>query len=146
MNVEDELLQKFYRVPANRHLGLKLVTRSPEEAVVSMEVLPEFIQETGVLHGGLISALADTAAVYLFKPDLPDGQTLAGIEFKVNFLSSAYRDRGPVVAKSRLIQRGGHVGVADVLVLQAGKLVAKGTFTYLFLPEKLDVECERPAT
>ncbi|MFH1349541.1 MAG: PaaI family thioesterase [Pseudomonadota bacterium] len=136
MIVPEELKKGFYRIPVNRHLKFELVSRSPEEAVVSMEVLPEFIQETGVLHGGLIGTLADTAAVHLFEPDLPEGKTISCIEFKINFLSPAVQGGGSVVARSRLIRRGNRVGVADVLVVQEDRLVAKGTFTYLFFPRK----------
>jgi len=84
------------------------------------------------LQGGIISSLADTAAVYLFTPNLPKSQTISGVEFKINFLSPAFEDKGQVVARSQLIKKGIHIGVADVIVLQAGNPVAKGTFTYLF--------------
>ena len=132
MSLSQKLLQEFSQVPINRYLGLKLLDRSPQVAVVSMNLLPEFTQETGVLHGGIISVIADTAAVYLFAPDLPDGQTMASIEFKINFLHPAVADRGPVLAKSQLIKKGSQVGVAEVSVVQGDILVAKGTFTYLF--------------
>ncbi len=86
MRDRQEIHEAFSRVPANRYLGFKLVSQSPDEAVVEMQVSPDLMQETGVVHGGFVSALADTAAVYVFHPYLSDDQSMASIEFKMNFL------------------------------------------------------------
>ncbi len=133
MSARDRTPQGFASVPANRFLGLRLVSRSAEEAVITMEVAPDHIQETGVVHGGILSAAADTAAVYLFHPDLADTQSMASIEFKMNFLRPATADGGPVPARSRLLRRGRKVGVCEVELTQADQVVAKGLFTYLFI-------------
>ena len=97
-----------------------------------MRVNADQIQETGVVHGGFLSALADTAAVYVFHPYLPDGESMASIEFKMNFLRPARVERGPLVARSTVLRRGRKVGVCDVEVTQASVVIAKGLFTYLF--------------
>lgn len=132
MKNHEEIHQAFSQVPANRHFGFRLVSQSLEEAVVEMEVKPDLIQETGVVHGGIISTLADTAAVYVFHPYLPDGHSMASIEFKVNFLRAARVDRGELVAHSIVLRRGRKVGVCEVEVTQAKVIIAKGIFTYLF--------------
>jgi uncharacterized protein (TIGR00369 family) len=127
-----DLDQKFLDVPANRYLGFQFVSRSAEGACISMKVMPDQLQEEGVLHGGIISALADTAAVYAFYPDLEPTRTMTSIEFKINFLNAALPGKGAVTAKSRILKRGKRTGVCEVEVTQAGKLVAMGIFTYLF--------------
>ena len=132
MEEREEIDRAFSRVPANRHLGFRLVSQSMEEAVVEMKVNSDQMQETGVVHGGLLSALADTAAVYVFYPYLPNGQSMASIEFKMNFLRPARVDLGPLVAHSTVLRRGRKVGVCEVEVTQASMLIAKGVFTYLF--------------
>jgi uncharacterized protein (TIGR00369 family) len=124
--------QKFLDVPANRYLGFQLISLSAGGARISMEVMQEQLQETGVLHGGIISALADTAAVYALYPDLEPTRTMTSIEFKINFLNAALPGKGTVTAESKVLKRGKRTGVCEVEVSQAGKLVAKGIFTYLF--------------
>ena len=133
MEEHEEIQQAFSRVPVNRHLGLRLVSRSAETAVVEMSVHQDQVQEGGVVHGGLLSALADTAAVYVFYPSLPEGQSMASIEFKMNFLRPARVDRGPLVARSMVLRRGTKVGVCEVEVTQDNLAIAKGLFTYLFM-------------
>jgi uncharacterized protein (TIGR00369 family) len=130
---QEKLFRKsFHQVPINRHLGFEVVARSPEGASILLPVRAEFVQEEGVIHGAIISAVADTSAVYVFHPDLAANETMTSIEFKINFLRPALAHRGPLLARSRLIQRGGRIGVCDVEVTQDSKLVAKGSFTYLF--------------
>ena len=123
---------RFDSVPINRHLGFTLVSRSPEESVVTMPLRPEFIQEGGVVHGGVLSALADTAAVYTFWPYLSEERSMTSIEFKVNFLSPVRPGGGDLTARARVIRRGRTIGVCDVEVSQHEKPVVKGLFTYIF--------------
>lgn len=126
----------FDGVPVNRHLGFRLTQCKSGTATVEMQVRAEHLQEEGVLHGGLLTTLADTAAVYALMPDLaPDG-AMTSIEFKMNFLRPAKLDRGILRATSRVVRRGRKIAVCDVDVQQAAVQVATGTFTYLFLDPK----------
>jgi uncharacterized protein (TIGR00369 family) len=93
-----------------------------------------YVQEKGVIHGGIITTLADTAAVYAINPDLPPGKTMTSIELKVNFLRPAAADGSPLLARADVIKRGQRVAVCRVDVLQSEKAVATGIFTYLILP------------
>lgn len=108
------------------------MSRTAHGARISMEVRQEQTQEQGVLHGGIISALADTAAVYAFYPDLEPNRTMTSIEFKVNFLNAAQPGKGTLTAQSKVLKRGKRTGVCEVEVAQGDKLIAKGIFTYLF--------------
>jgi uncharacterized protein (TIGR00369 family) len=132
MSDPDRSLPPYSQVPVNRYFGFRLLSRSSEGASVTMEIHPDHLQEEGVVQGGIISALADNAAVYAFLPDRGKDETMTSIEFKMNFLRSALPENGPLTAESRVIRRGRHVGVCEVDVAQAGKTVAKGIFTYLF--------------
>lgn len=128
----DSIRESFAAIPINRLLGLRLESRTAAGAVVAMEIRPDFEQEMGVVHGGIVTAIADTAAVYAFIPDLDDDLTMASIELKLNFLRPAFLDRGEVVARSKVLRRGAQVGVCEVEVTQGDELLGKGLFTYLF--------------
>lgn len=128
-------LDNFLQVPVNKLFGYTLISRSSQEAVISMEARPEYAQEAGVVQGGIISAIADTAAVYAFLPDLDEGQLMTSIEFKINFVRPVEPKSGPIVARSKIVKRGQTVGVCEVEVTQSENLVAKGLFTYLFFEQ-----------
>jgi uncharacterized protein (TIGR00369 family) len=121
----------FDQTPCNRLLGLQLVRAEPERTEVLLPLRPELLQEEGVVHGGLIAALADTAAVYLLLPALDDQRAATSIEFKLNFLAAARLAGGPLRAVGTLLRRGGTVAVCEAEVFQADLRIAKGTFTYL---------------
>jgi len=121
----------FGRVPVNRHFGFSLLSLSRGVAEIAMPLKRFFLQEEGVVHGGVLTTLADTAAVYTVYPFLEDGETMSSIEFKVNFLRPVFIDDGSVTAKAKLVRRGKRVALVEVDVFQARRLTARGMFTYL---------------
>ena len=130
--MDDPAFARFVeRVPVARFLGYRLVSRTDSEAVLAAPVRPELLQVDGCVHGGMIATLADTAAVWLLYPDIPEDRTLTSIEFKLNFTRPARLEAGDLLARARLVKRGRTVALSDVEVSQSDQLVAKGLFTYL---------------
>jgi uncharacterized protein (TIGR00369 family) len=132
----------FPEVPSNRWLGLQLRTQDERGATVVLPPRRELAQEYGVVHGGFLSALADTAAVYALLPRLRDGEGMTSIEFKVNFLAPADPAGGELVARATVVKAGRTIRVAQVDVHQvagagaadaAPKHVLTGLFTYVVL-------------
>jgi uncharacterized protein (TIGR00369 family) len=123
----------FESVPINAALKFSLVCTSGG-AEIRMPLQSWFGQEGGVVHGGIITAIADTAAVYSILPDL-DGssQSMTSIDLKINFLRPARLEGEALVATSRLIKKGRTVAVSAVEVRQGESHVATGLFTYLIL-------------
>ncbi|MBK7877073.1 MAG: PaaI family thioesterase [Planctomycetes bacterium] len=129
--MNTRLLEAFNHVPVSKHLGLELVALDATTATVVLDPKAELTQGYGFVQGGVISALADAAGVCLFLPESLDAANVTSIEFKINFLRPVPAGSGRLEARAKLVQRGQKVGVADVDVMQAGKPVAKGLFTYL---------------
>jgi uncharacterized protein (TIGR00369 family) len=121
----------FDATPVNRMLGFVLQERSAARVVVDLPVRAEFLQEEGVVQGGLLTALADTAAVYLLWPDLPPHRAMTGLGCSMQFLSSGRLEEAPLRATAVPLRLGRTVAVCETVVEQGGRLVAKGTFTFL---------------
>ena len=121
----------FANTPCNRWLGFRLLERSAERVVIEQTVRTEMLQEGGVVQGGLLTALADTAAVYLLWPDLREDQTMTGTTVSMQFLAGALPDNEPLQAEAVPLRIGGTVAVCESTVRQGSRLVAKGTFTFL---------------
>lgn len=124
---------RFGTVPVNARLGFELRSHDESGAVVAFTPRPEHTQEYGVVHGGILAALADTAAVYALHPVLADGQGMTSIEFKVNFLAAARPGAGEVVARSTMLRRGKTLAVLQSDVHQGETHVLTGIFTYVIL-------------
>jgi uncharacterized protein (TIGR00369 family) len=134
MTGDSRAFELFSRTAVNRFLGLRLVLHTPARVEVQMSARPETGQEYGIMQGGILSALADTAAVYLLLPDAMDRGNVNGVEFKMNFLRPVITDGSDLTAVATPVKIGRRVAVCSVDVLQGERLVAQGTFTYLVEP------------
>ena len=133
MAVPERVQQIFERTPINQYLGFRMEVCEPGEAVLSMEPREEFLQEGGTVHGGIVSALADSAAAYSFVPSLTEGERLTGVEYKVNFLEPALADGGLLLARASVLRRGRRLGTTEVSVSQLDRSIARALFTFMFL-------------
>ncbi|MCA8966760.1 MAG: PaaI family thioesterase [Planctomycetes bacterium] len=121
----------FARTPCNRFLGIELVDASRERVELSLPVRDEFLQEEGVVQGGILTALADMAAVYLLWPYLPADRAMTGTGCAMQFLAGASVADGPLRAVATPLRVGSTVAVCESELFQGGRRVAKGTFTFL---------------
>ena len=121
----------FEQVPVNRWLGFLLRERSPARVVIEQPVRAEMLQEGGIVQGGLLTALADTAAVYLLWPDLGPDRTMIGTNAAMQFLGAAHQHLGDLRCVATPLRVGRRIAVCESVVHQGDRLVCKGTFSFL---------------
>jgi len=118
-------------VNAQMTLGATLGIRmfgGPEEVDATLECAPGLCTAAGVLHGGVLMALADSAGGVCAFLNLPAGATTATIESKTNFLG-AVRE-GTITARARPLHVGKRTIVIETDVLDSsGRRVARTTQT-----------------
>jgi len=115
-----------------RLLGFEVLRCGLDGAEVRLPVRADFLQEKGLVQGGILTTLADACAVYPLIEGLAEGTTVSGVELSLSFLRPARLGAGELVARSRVIRRGRRLAVCHVVVEQGGVEVARGLFTYLF--------------
>ena len=92
----------------------------------------ELTQAYGVVHGGAIATLADTAVAFAVMTLIQPGEKVTTAEFKINFFSAV--TSGEMFGEGRAVYTGKRLVVADMEVKdQNGKLLAKGIATYAIL-------------
>ena len=131
MNLPPDLAELFRNTPVNRTLRFELHSHSEERCELSMPSSGDFAQEEGFIQGGILIAIADTAAVYLVHPGLDPAKTMTSIESKMNYFRPALPDQGRIWARSSVLKRGRRIAVCEVDIHQDERYLAKGTFTYL---------------
>ena len=129
----DAALRLLSETAAWQSFGFSRSTSAPDSLELELVDLERWVQPHGVLHGGVLSALADTAAVARLYVDLPRDRKLTSIEFQLNFLRGALAHRGPLSARAEVVRPGRRVQVAEVSVHQGERELARGLFTYLVL-------------
>src|SRR5882762_11062306 len=110
-------------------LGFHVESLAPGRAVLTMQVkeLPKQIHD--VVHGGVLAALADTAAAIAAYSVVPQGAELATIELKINYLSAV--PGGKIKAEGKVLRAGRNFVVTECEVFNAkGGLAAKALLTF----------------
>ncbi len=103
-------------------------------ATVSLELKRRHLQYQGIAHGGLLTALADTAATFACNSALRLGQDSVTLELKMNFLAPVRS--GTISARARLLHRGRRTTVAQVEVIDStNRMICAGLFTMLITGE-----------
>ena len=111
------------QMPLCDTLGMRLYGDA-EEVDATLAWAPELCTAAGILHGGVLMALADSAGAVCAFFNMPQGSHTATIESKTNFLGAVRA--GEVRARSRPLHVGKTTVVVETDVLDAsGKLVAR---------------------
>ncbi|HLP51544.1 MAG TPA: PaaI family thioesterase [Chitinophagales bacterium] len=91
----------------------------------------------GTVHGGVISAILDSAMGCSLHTLLEAGTGYTTLELKVNFIKAITIQTGPVRAIGKVINQGGRTALTEAKLVDAnGKLLAHATSTCLILKHK----------
>ena len=120
-------------MPLCATLGFRAVTWDREEVVLSLDWAPQLCTSGGLLHGGVLMALADAAGGACAFANLPEGAAgTSTIESKTNFLRGIRS--GTLTASARALHVGGTTIVVETeLRGEDGRLVGKVTQTQAVL-------------
>jgi uncharacterized protein (TIGR00369 family) len=127
---ELALLEKVFRqVPYARLLGLEFVSAERGAATFALEAREELTRMGGILHGGAVVSLMDTAAACAVHTLLEPGGRTVTVDLTVHFLSPA--SSGRVEARATVLRRGRRVIILGVEARDGeGTLIATSTMTY----------------
>lgn len=88
----------------------------------------------GLVHGGFVATLLDSALGCAVHTTLPAGVGYTSIEMKVNYLRAVHADSGELTARGWVVKPGRRVAFAEADVRDAaGKVVATGSSSLLII-------------
>src|SRR5271156_1819700 len=116
-----------------RQMGFKLVKATRGRVLLQIKVDARHLQVHGVVHGGVLAALADTAGGLASYMACPLGTRVATVEMKINYLEGV--ERGTVTADAQVVRIGRHLAGVDCDVTDdTRRLVAKALMTFFVGP------------
>ena len=116
-----------------KQLGFVIDKAERGKVTLRMPVKALHKQVYGVVHGGVLAALADTAGGLATYMACPRGTRVATVEMKINFLEAV--EAGTVFAEAEVVRRGRHIAVVDCDVRDdRGRLVTKALMTFFVGP------------
>jgi uncharacterized protein (TIGR00369 family) len=81
--------ESFSRQALMRTLGVSLTRVEPGEVHLSLPYSPEFAQQNGYLHAGVVAGIADSANGYAAFTLAPRDTDVLAVEFKINLMAPA---------------------------------------------------------
>jgi 1,4-dihydroxy-2-naphthoyl-CoA hydrolase len=109
--------------------GFVLQYAGPGRAGLRLDAQARHKQLHGVVHGGILAAMADTCSAIAAYTTLPAGTALATIEMKINYLEAI--PGGRIRAEARVLRKGRNFVVTECDVFDGkGSLAAKALLTF----------------
>ncbi|WP_210569452.1 PaaI family thioesterase [Streptomyces sp. GESEQ-4] len=127
-------------VKFNRDCGMRILRWDPDGIEMVLPYAESLSAHEGVFHGGVISALIDTAGAgaVIAGHDFDKGSLLSTVSMSVQYLAPA-RGR-EAVAHARCVRRGRRLHFADVEVrMPDGRICARGQVVVTISGERAGV-------
>lgn len=120
--------------PISRLLDFALVEASEGRAAFEVAPGEQHYNPIGVVHGGLLATVLDSALGCAVHTTLPAGTGYTTLELHVNLVRAVTMETGRLRAEAEIVHRGRRVATAQGRVTDpAGRLYAHGTTTCLLM-------------
>src|SRR5947209_15850353 len=107
--------EAFASVPYAKFLGLELGEMKPGKASLHLAVRDELRQNQGVLHGGAVASLIDTASAFAVVTQLEPDERVTTTDLTIHYLRPIVSGR--LTATARVIRGGRRLFVLSVEVM-----------------------------
>ncbi|HEX8495101.1 MAG TPA: PaaI family thioesterase [Pyrinomonadaceae bacterium] len=129
---KKRIREALEKVPFAQLLGLELTEIERGAATFHLAVRDELKQNKGLLHGGVIASLIDTAAAFAAVTLLEPGQSTTTVDLTIHYLRPL--TEGRATAHARVLRAGRRMLVISIDVLDdAEALAATALTSYLRL-------------
>ena len=132
-DVEDSRLQRarnaFARVAYAKFLGLELCELKSGDVTVCLDVRDDVKQNHGVVHGGAIASLIDTASAFVILTAIDENERVTTTDLTIHYLRPV--TAGRMLARARIVRGGRRRFVVNVEVENEGRLAATAVTGYV---------------
>ena len=123
-----------WTIPVTATVGYGLVSYGEGEVELSCEPGTHQFNPYGVMHGGPIATLLDTAAAVAVHTTLPAGTAYTTLDLITHYLRPITLETGTLTIRGRVTSGGRRVAVSEAEITSAdGKKLATATSTCLIL-------------
>ena len=133
MESEDPRLARvraaFGRVAYAKFLGLAMCETDGGQTAICLDVRDELKQNHGVVHGGAIASLIDTASAFAILAVLQENEKVTTTDLTIHYLRPV--TSGRTVARAKIVRAGRRRFVVSVEVQNNGELAATAVTGYV---------------
>lgn len=121
--------------PYPKLIGMQLTLLEFDRCRIELTLREDHLQPFGIIHGGVLATLLDTATFWAGFLRLPEDCGLVNVDLKLNYLKAV--SQGRLRAEGRCLRAGKQISYTEASVLtDDDELVAHGTSTLMALPGK----------
>jgi uncharacterized protein (TIGR00369 family) len=125
--------------PYLKNQNMKITDLKYGESFMEVELTRNHLQGYGYIHGGVYSALIDSAGFFAVYTQVEGDDSAATIEMKLNYLASV--KSGTLFAHGRCLNLRKSIGLAGVTIKDKDrKLLAHGLVTVMIKPPLKSLE------
>ena len=129
------LQESVHAAPYPALIGMTLAAIDFDGCRIELDLGDHHLQPFGIVHGGILATLIDTATFWAGFMRLPEDAGLVNVDLKLNYLKAVVR--GHLRAEGRCLRAGRQISYAEASVFDdSGELLAHGTSTLMALPGK----------
>lgn len=111
---ESRSREIFERQSFMRLIGARIETLLPGQCDIELPHRADLCQQNIYLHGGVVTALADTSCGIASSTLMAANAGILTVEFKINFLAAAEGER--FLSRGRVLRTGRTLTVAEAVV------------------------------
>lgn len=126
--IAERLKERAEKNPYVKYLGVELLVIEEGRVEARMPLTDEQKQYSGVSHGGVLAALADTIAGFAAYTMTPLDKDVLTAEMKISFLRAAWGKE--LIAKGFVIKPGRNIHFSECEIFCDDKQVAKASGTF----------------
>ena len=131
----QSLIELVNIAPYPHHMSMRLAEIEFDRATIELETGPQHLQSYGIVHGGVLATLIDTATFWAVFMRVPEEDGVVNVDLKLNYLKPVTNEL--LRTEGRAIRSGKAISYAEAKVLDPeGQIVAHGTSTLMTLPGK----------
>jgi len=128
----SRLRESIARVPYAGLLGINFEDATRGTATLSMSARPELERFGGIMHGGALASLADSASAFAVLSTLESEAQTVTVDLTLHYLRPV--TEGKLTARARVVRGGRRVATVSVEIFdESGALVVTALTTYLKL-------------
>jgi len=113
------------RFPFLDHIGLVVREHELGSSVCALTVAPFHFNSSGLVHGAVLFALADTGMGAALINTLEEGETCATVELQINYFRPV--QSGELTCTTQLVNRGRTLANLESSIYVGESLVARAT-------------------
>lgn len=137
MNSEkiEKVKELVKSTPYYNFLGIKVIELTEGFSHLQLEFKKELTNIRGVVHGGAIASIADSAGALSSVLLLKEGEFITTVELKINYLIPF--TEGKIDAFGKIIYKGSRIAVSEVDLKSQDTLFAKAIVTLAVINQNI---------